>query len=408
MDGTGTETLQVARSLSEPPFRKVPFSTIREVAEYGMRRRDTIALWFGESDLHTPEQVKAAACASIARGETFYAPNAGIAELREALARYQNEIYGSAHASNEIVVVNSGITGLNIALQLCLQAGDEVVVVEPVWPNIFLVPTLFGASVRCFPLERIGGRYVLDIDRLFAGTTSQTRVLIVNSPNNPTGWTLSDTEVAHIVELASKRGIWIVSDEVYSRLTHFSLAAPSFLPYIENYERLIVLNSFSKAWAMTGWRLGWLTLPSRMAKSAGRLVELSFSCSPVFVQRAGLAALEHSESFIQKSIERYRASLAVAVQALSRFSFASFVEPTASFYLFVRIAGLEDSIQASKRLIDRIGVGFAPGDAFGNSGKGHLRVCCGVHPDRMQEAMARTANLFRSEGLDSFSSARFP
>ena len=288
---------------------ELPASKIREVANAAMDRRDVLAFWFGESDETTPRFIRDAAVASLAAGETFYSHNLGLAELRDAIAGYVSSLH-PAVGSDRIAVTSSGVSALMLAMQALVGAGDEVVAVVPVWPNLTAQPAILGAQVTRFALRPdAAGEWRLDVGALCRAVTNRTRVLLVNSPNNPTGWTLTRDEQRVLLEHCRTTGTWIVADEVYERV-YFGddrrAAAPSFLDIADTDDRLIVVHSFSKSFLMTGWRLGWLVVPPGTAPSFAKLIEFNTSCAPVFVQRAGLAALANATSFVPGLVERLR------------------------------------------------------------------------------------------------------
>jgi aspartate/methionine/tyrosine aminotransferase len=354
----------------------LPASKIREVANAGLQRGgDVLAFWFGESDEVTPEPVRQAAAESLARGETFYSHNLGLMPLREALSRYTRALHGEV-PPERIAVTSSGVSALMIASQLLVGAGDEVVAVVPVWPNIAAQPAILGGQVRRVALQPHGGEWRLDLQRLLDAVTPQTRVLLLNAPNNPTGWTLTRDEQRAILAHCRRTGTWIVADEVYERLFFGDApAAPSFLDVAEPGDRLIVTHSFSKSFLMTGWRLGWLVLPPGMADAVGKLIEFNSSCAPVFVQRGGLAALEQADASVPALVRHLKACrdrLLAGLQALPGLEAAV---PPGGMYAFFRVEGETDSLALAKRLVADHGLGLAPGAAFGPEGEGWLRWC---------------------------------
>ena len=282
-------------------------SRIREVANEGLGREGVLKFWFGESDEVTPPFITEAAIASLQAGETFYAHNLGLVELREAIAGYTEGLHpgrGAAHWMPRLAVTSGGVNGLMLACQALIDAGDEVVAVTPVWPNLVAQPRIMGARVVCVPLKVVqegerAGAWVLDMPALLVAITSKTKLLIVNAPNNPTGWSLSREQQAAILAHCRQTGTWILADEVYERLYFAgdtpSGAAPSFLDVAEPDDRLIVAHSFSKSFLMTGWRLGWLVMPPSLTHAMGKLIEFNTSCAPVFIQRAALAAIQRGD-----------------------------------------------------------------------------------------------------------------
>ncbi len=271
-------------------------SKIREVANAGLGRDDVLAFWFGESDEVTPEVIRQAAIDSLQRGETFYAHNLGLPELREAIARYTSALHPAVDASR-IAVTSGGVSALMLAVQALVDAGDEVVAVTPVWPNLTAQPAILGAQVRTVPLVPADGQWTLDLAALRKAVTPKTRLLIVNAPNNPTGWTMTREEQQAVLDHCRETGTWILADEVYERL-YFeptpNSCAPSFLDISRPDDRLVVTHSFSKSFLMTGWRLGWLVLSPALVDGIGKLIEFNTSCASVFTQRAAIAAIDHT------------------------------------------------------------------------------------------------------------------
>ena len=371
----------------------LPGSKIREVANAGLGRSDLLAFWFGESDEVTPAAVRQAAADSLARGETFYSHNLGLPELREAIAAYTSALHGTVDVERT-VVTSSGVTALMLAMQLLLDAGDEVVAVVPVWPNLTAQPAILGARVTRVPLRPDAtGAWRLDVDELLAAVTPATRVLLVNSPNNPSGWTLTRTEQQRLLAHCRATGTWIVADEVYERLWFEGApgdAAPSFLDISADDDRLIVVRSFSKSFLMTGWRLGWLVLPRGHADAAGKLLEFNSSCAPVFVQRGGLAALATAEATVPDLVGRLQVCRDRLLGGLRVLPGVTAAVPPGGLYAFFRIEGEDDSLACAKRLVSAHGLGIAPGAAFGPEGEGWLRWCFASRdPARLDEGLAR-------------------
>ena len=374
-------------------IEQLPASRIREVANAGLGRSDVLAFWFGESDEVTPLAVREAAAASLMRGETFYAHNLGLAELREGLAAYTSALHRPVGA-DRIAVTSAGVTALMLAMQMLAGAGDEVVVVVPVWPNLTAQPAILGANVKRVALApRADGAWALDLPRLLEAVTPATRVLLVNAPNNPTGWTLTRAEQQAILEHCRKTGTWIVADEVYERVWFGEgKAAPSFLDIAEPEDRLVIAQSFSKTFLMTGWRLGWLVLPPGHLDAIGKLIEFNSSCAPVFVQRGALAALAIESEFVPGLVQRLRAGRDLLLSGLQALPGIHVAEPQGGMYAFFRIEGQTDSLAYAKHLVAAHGLGLAPGAAFGAEAEGWLRWCFAAKdPRRLTEGLERLA-----------------
>ncbi|MBA4176724.1 MAG: aspartate aminotransferase [Leptothrix sp. (in: Bacteria)] len=372
-------------------IRALPGSKIREVANAGLGRGDVLPFWFGESDEVTPAPIRQAAADSLARGETFYAHNLGLPELREAIAAYAGALHGPVDVTR-IAVTSSGVTALMVAMQMLLDAGDEVVAVVPVWPNLTAQPAILGARVTRVPLRPdAAGAWRLDVPELLAAVTSATKVLLVNAPNNPTGWTLTRAEQQQLLAHCRATGTWLVADEVYERICFDGTpAAPSFLDIATADDRLVVAHSFSKSFLMTGWRLGWLVVPQGHADALGKLLEFNSSCTPVFVQRGGLAALAMAAEFVPGLVGRLRACRDTLITGLQRLPGVTVASPPGGLYAFFRVAGEDDSLAFAKRLVAEHGLGLAPGAAFGAEGEGWLRWCFASRdPARLQQGLAR-------------------
>ena len=352
-------------------------SKIREVANAGMGRSDVLAFWFGESDDVTPEPVRQAAIESLQRGETFYSHNLGLPELRQAIAGYASALHGPIGA-DRIAVTSGGVSALMIAMQALVDAGDEVVAVTPVWPNLTAQPAVLGARVRCVPLQARGGAWTLDLQALLDAITPATRLLIVNAPNNPTGWTLTRAEQQAILDHCRRTGTWVLADEVYERLYYEATpngCAPSFLDISAPEDRLLVVQSFSKSFLMTGWRLGWLVLPPSLVDAVGKLIEFNTSCSSVFTQRAGLAALEPAGEITPPLVEHMRRCRDTLLPRLAALPQVEVASPLGGMYAFFRLHGFDDSLSVAQRLVSEAGLGLAPGNAFAPEAQGWLRWC---------------------------------
>ncbi|MEO6408537.1 MAG: pyridoxal phosphate-dependent aminotransferase [Burkholderiaceae bacterium] len=373
-------------------IEELPGSKIREVANAGIGRDDVLAFWFGESDEVTHANIREAAKRSIDAGETFYAHNLGLPELREAIAGYTATLHSTVGAAR-IAVTSSGVNALMLAMQALVGAGDEVVAVVPVWPNLTAQPAILGARVTRIALRPQNGAWRLDLDALLAAVTERSTVLLVNSPNNPTGWTLSRDEQAAILAHCRRTGTWIVADEVYERI-HFGtgVCAPSFLDIADAIDRLVVVHSFSKSFLMTGWRLGWMVAPPSLMDALGKLIEFNISCAPVFIQRAALAALESAPVSVPALAARLRHCRDTLLPLLARLPQVQVATPEGGLYAFFRVEGQTDTLAFAKRLVREFGLGLAPGEAFGVEAQGWLRWCFASRdPSRLVGGVDRLA-----------------
>ena len=352
-------------------------SKIREVANAGMGRSDVLAFWFGESDEATPEFIREAAIESLRKGETFYTHNLGLPELREAIAGYTSALHGPVGA-DRIAVTSGGVNALMLACQAVVDAGDEVVVVTPVWPNLPAQARIMGAKLKPVPLTPRAGAWTLDLQRLLDAITPATRLLIVNAPNNPTGWTLTRDEQLAILAHCRRTGTWILADEVYERLYYEETpkrCAPSFLDLAAPEDRLIVAHSFSKSFLMTGWRLGWLVMPATMTRDMGKLIEFNTSCASVFTQRAAVEAIRRNDEVTPRVVAHLKACRDTLVPLLQGLPGVELAPAKGGMYAFFKLAGHDDSLALAKTLVSEAGIGLAPGNAFAPQAQGWLRWC---------------------------------
>jgi aspartate/methionine/tyrosine aminotransferase len=369
-------------------------SKIREVANAGMGRNDVLPFWFGESDEVTPDFIRDAAIASLRAGETFYAHNLGLPELREAIAAYTSKRHGPVEAGR-IAVTSGGVNALMLACQAVVDAGDEVVAVTPVWPNLTAQALIMGAKLKRVSLRPQGGAWNLDLQALLDAVTSATRLLIVNAPNNPTGWTLSREEQQAILAHCRKTGTWILADEVYERLYYEPTAngcAPSFLDVAQPDDRLIIAHSFSKSFLMTGWRLGWLVMPPAMTHHMGKLIEFNTSCASVFTQRAAIEAMRRTDEVTPRVVAHLQTCRDTLVPLLQALPGVELTPAKGGMYAFFKLDGFDDSLALAKRLVAEAGIGLAPGNAFAPEAQGWLRWCfASKDVSRLQQGVDRLA-----------------
>jgi len=379
--------------------RALRASKIREVANAAMGAPDVLAFWFGEPDEATPEFIRRAAIEAVESGDTFYTHNLGTPELRDTLASYLSRLHRRV-TRERVAVTSAGVSALMLATEALVGAGDRVVEVTPLWPNLVEQPKILGASVECVPLAFGAAGWALDLDRLLDALTPDTRAVYINSPNNPTGWTIDRESQRAILEHCRKHAIWIVADDAYERLFYeapggTSGAAPSFLDIAEPEDRLLSTNTFSKSWLMTGWRLGWIVAPEALVPDLGVLIEYNTSCAPGFVQRAGMVAVRDGEPVIAHTIERFRAARDFLVARLAAIPGIDVVAPPGAMYLFFRVRGVTDSLAFAKRLVAEARLGLAPGIAFGPEGEGFLRWCFAASEERLAEGVARLERFLR-------------
>jgi aspartate/methionine/tyrosine aminotransferase len=375
--------------MARPAVQMLRSSAIRAVANAGMGRPDVLPFWFGEPDEATAESVRHAAVERILDGDTFYVQTLGLPVLRERIAAYVSELHGPRSARG-IAVTSSGTSALMLAMQALVSAGDRVVAVTPLWPNLVEMPRMLGASVTTVPLTFATEGWRLDLDALLDALTPSTRALLINSPNNPTGWVMPEDQQRLVLAHCRKHGIWIVSDDVYERYYFDGACAPSFLDLSDPDDRVISCNSFSKAWLMTGWRIGWISVPEEMLPDISKLIEYNTTCTPWFVQHAARHALEHGEAGIERTVARLHHARDHLAGRLASLRGVELAAPGAgAMYTFFRIDGVTDSLSFCKRLVFDHGLGLAPGIAFGQEGEGYLRWCYASNIERLDAGVER-------------------
>lgn len=376
--------------------REAPVSGIEAVADYGRERPGLIPLWSGESDLATPAFIADATVESLRNGETFYTWQGGIPPLRESLARYHARHFGRAFQPDEFIVTGGGMHAIQMAIATTVGAGEEALYLAPAWPNFAAAVGVHGARPVPVPLDFSENGWTCDMERLEKAVTPRTRVIFVNSPSNPTGWTADHDTLKAILNLARRKGLWIIADEIYA-LFHFGGGrAASFLDIMEPEDRILFVNTFSKNWAMTGWRIGWLKAHPALGRTFENLVQYSTSGVAPFMQRGGVAALDKGDDFLRTQIAQAERSRDTVCRILGETGRVRFAVPPGAFYLFFQVDGLSDSTRAAFDIVDKANVGVAPGMAFGADGEGFLRLCFHRRVDLVEEAAHRLADWIRT------------
>jgi len=373
---------------------RVPHSRIRELAEIAMSMDGVLKLYFGESNLPTPEYIKRAAQKAMADGFTFYTENAGLPSLRKGLARYYQELHGlELDPAGEIVITASGVQALNVGIRCVLDPGDEALVLTPAWPNGSSNVAMANAVAIEIAHPLVGDRYQIDFAALEAAVTPRTRMLLYTSPSNPLGWVATIDEQRQLLDFARRHKLWLMADEVYERLNYTgpkpTSPAPSILKLATRDDAVIVVQSFSKTYCMTGWRLGWLVARRDLCARATQLNEFIISHAPSMAQRAAETALLWGENALCEMLVRLKHNRDFCLAALSKMPGVTVPKPDGAFYLFPKIAGASDSFDFCKRLLMDTKVGLAPGVAFGAGGEGSVRICYAAELQIVQEAMAR-------------------
>ncbi|MGI0526477.1 pyridoxal phosphate-dependent aminotransferase [Rhizobium giardinii] len=387
--------MTILASLS-PRSLAAPESGIVELVNYARGREGLIPLWVGEGDLPTPDFIARATQESLKAGETFYTWQRGIPPLREALVRYYQRHFQKTLAPDNFYVTGSGMQAIKLAIEAVTSPGDDVVFLSPAWPNFAASAELSGARAIAVPLNFEHGKWQLDIAKLEDAITPKTRALFVNTPSNPTGWTASHDDLRAILDLARRNGLWIIADEIYA-LYHFSDGrAPSFLDIMEDGDRILFVNSFSKNWSMTGWRVGWIVAPAEIGQVLENLIQYSTSGVAQFMQAGAVAALDRGDDFIAENIAKASRSRDLLCDALIATNRVQTLKPDGAIYAFLKIDGVTDARRTALDIVDKTGVGLAPGTAFGEGGALFMRACFLRDPGQIATAAARLAGYIAS------------
>jgi aspartate/methionine/tyrosine aminotransferase len=378
----------------------VPRSRIRELAEIAMSMDGVLRLYFGESNLPTPDYIKHAAVRAMENGFTFYTENAGLPSLRAAIADNYAQLHQvELDPTSEIVVTASGVQALHLAIRCVLDPGDEAIVLTPAWPNGSSSIMMANAAVRQIPHPLCGERYRVDFDALEAAVTPRTRLLLYTSPSNPLGWVATDEEQQGLLDFARRHHLWLLADEVYDRLNYAGAVlgdpAPSILRKSTRDDAVMVVHSFSKSYCMTGWRVGWLVARRDVTAKATQLNEFIVSHAPTFAQKAGETALAEGEAELVRMLERLKENRDLCLDALRGVTGITVPKPDGAFYLFPKLEGLTDSFAFCRRLLEETRVGLAPGVAFGEGGEGSFRICYAAERSILEPAMERLTKFLR-------------
>ncbi len=385
---------------------QVPYSRIREVAEAAMKMDGVLRLYFGESNVPTPDYIKRAAAKALEEGYTFYSENAGLPGLRQDLGDYYRQMQGvSLDPESEIVVTASGVQALHLAIRCVLDPGDEAIVLTPAWPNASAIIRMDHALPVEIPLRLERGRYSIDFPAVRTALTPRTRLLVYTSPSNPLGWVATEEEQEMLVDLVRRHDLWLLADEVYDRLfyrgAHLGVPAPSILRKVTRDDAVIVTQSFSKTYCMTGWRLGWFVSRQDLSRKAAQLNEFVVSHATSFIQRAAQTALAEGEAEIRRMLARLKENRDFCLEALREMPGLTVPSPDGAFYVFPRIGGLTDSVAFCKQLLEEERVGIAPGVAFGAGGEGSIRICYAAERDILAPAMERLARFLARRSKSS-------
>ena len=381
----------------------VPASEIVEIIKYARQLDDVVPLWVGEGSLPTPQLICEAAIRALRDGETFYTHQRGIPELREALARYHEFLYARPFDPERFFVTGSGMQAIQIAVRMIVGEGDEVLLPSPAWPNLHAAVGIASATPVEVPVRFGSQGWTLDLDELFAACSEKTRAIFINTPSNPTGWTATHQELQAILDFARRKDIWIIADEIYTRFYYGKdhVNAPSFYEVMDENDKILFVNSFSKNWAMTGWRVGWISAPPALGDMIENLIQYSTSGVAAFMQRAAVAALDEGEAFLAEQLQRARNGREKLDAFFATESCIRSAPPMGSFYYFFGLQEEDDGAQLARLLAREAKVGLAPGFAFGQSGSAFMRLCFAANPDQIDLAIGRLKHwLAQGQSLD--------
>jgi aspartate/methionine/tyrosine aminotransferase len=372
--------------------RLAPESGIVELVNRGRGRENLLPLWVGEGDLPTPDFISKAAMESLEAGQTFYTWQRGIPELREALSRYHLKHFAKNLDPDRFIVTGSGMQAIQLAIRALLDTGDEALYFTPAWPNFAAAVDLAAAIAMPVRLAWGSDGFYCDMETLRAAVTPRTKVIFINSPANPSGWTANHDSLKDILAFAREHGLWIIADEIYNRFSYSAPRAPSFFDVMEDEDRIIFVNSFSKNWAMTGWRAGWLTIPAQLGQVFENLVQYSTSGVAEFIQRGAIAALNDGDDFVDMQVARAHQARDILTSALAGSNRVTCVPPQGAFYLYFKVDGWADGRAAAIDLLDKTGLGLAPGTAFGAGTEDWLRLCFNRDLNHIHDAANRMSN----------------
>ena len=375
--------------------RAAPESGIVAVMNHGRDRDGMIPLWAGEGDLPTPDFIADAASRALVSGETFYTWQKGIPEVRQALARYYERHFGRSFAPEEFILTGSGMHAIQLAIDAVAGKGDEVIYLSPAWPNFAAAAGISGAVPVPVVLDLTDNGWSCDVEKIAAAITPRTRAIFVNTPSNPTGWTADHATLQAILELARARGLWVIADEIYALFHYDGGRAPSFIDVMRDDDRILFVNSFSKNWSMTGWRVGWIRTHPSLQQVFENLIQYSTSGVAQFMQRGAVTALDEGDGFVARQVAHARQARDLVCGILGQTGKVRFAVPPGAFYLFFSVDGLNDSRAAAFDIVDHANVGLAPGTAFGAGGEKFLRLCFLRRLDQLEEAATRIADWTR-------------
>jgi aspartate aminotransferase len=392
---------QLALTPCAPSLRDVPYTRIRELGELAMSMDGVLRLYFGESNLPTPKFIVDAAVRALRDGHTFYSENAGLPSLRSEIATQYGRLHGvELDPATEIVITASGLQALHLAIRSVVDPGDEVVILSPAWPNSTSIVALSHGAPVDVPLRLEAERYRVDFAALTAALSSRTRLVLLTSPSNPLGWVATEEEQRRLLEICRERGIWLLADEVYERIYYagheIGEPAPSILRLCARHDPVHVVQSFSKSYCMTGWRVGWLVTRRDVGPKVAQLNEFFVSHAATFSQIAAQTALSDGEDELRCMVRTLKEKRDFCIDALRQMPGVTVPRPDGAFYVFPRVGGVDDSFAFCLRLLREQKVGLAPGSAFGAGGEGSIRLCYAAGRSVLEPALERLAHFLEA------------
>ena len=364
-------------------------SPIIEVWRMGFSTPGVIGLWAGEPDVPTPRFICDAATKALNEGHTFYSENRGIAPLRAALADYLKRVFGVSVDDARIAMTSSGMNAVQLVAQATVEPGDNAVVITPSWPNIMRAMQISGALIREVPLTAGADGWSLDMETLLSACDAKTKLIYFASPGNPTGWEITRAQAERLLAFARERNIAVLSDEVYHRIVYDRPAAFSMLEIAGPDDPLFVVNSFSKAWAMTGWRMGWLIYPAGATSAFEKPIQFNSSGGQAFLQYGAVAALRDGEPFVKEFVARCARGRDLVNSRLGAMNRVRNIPNNGSFYAMFEVEGVTDSLAFCKAAVTEARIGLAPGVAFGKGAEKFIRLCYAKSEANLAEAMDR-------------------
>ena len=370
-------------------FLKLKQNGITKTAFKRLGDPSVIPLWFGEGDRITSPLIRNEAKSSLDSGDTFYGHTRGKAELRSAIKHYIQSIYNIDVSDERITVPGSSMSAITLACQMTLGRSDHALIVSPHWPNIDRAIQVTGADYSFVRQIQTVNGWHLDFKEIQNSVCKNTRAIYINSPSNPTGWIMSSAQQIELLDFCRHHDITIIADEVYHRTTYDLDVAPSFIEVASESDTLILINGFSKAYAMTGWRLGWMITPAGISEQMATLSECYNTSAPAFIQMAGIKALREGEQIIDELRANYAVGRDMVMKKLSHHPLIRLTRPAGAFYAFPEIIGLSSSAEFTDSLLEKENVGVAPGYTFGPGNDCYIRLCFAQSNERLEQALDR-------------------